>query len=110
MADLEHLANYVSAILGVSSSRIAYLENSNQETWFDQGFTVTAEEKTYAFDDGALIKRLAEQDNFPSDAVCAECWIGYEVVRQPLDKTVSPSHISFNNACREAYWLRYFSG
>ncbi|NBF11889.1 hypothetical protein [Pseudomonas sp. Fl4BN1] len=109
MAHLDHLANYVSAILGLSSSRIGSLEKSNQETWLDQGFTVTAEEKTYAFDDGALIKRLAEQDNFPSDAVCAECWISYEVVRQPLDKMVSPSHISFNNACREAYWLRYFS-
>ncbi|CAI8904006.1 HIPIP domain-containing protein [Pseudomonas donghuensis] len=108
MAHLDHLANYVSAILGLSSPRIAHLEHSNQETWLDQGFTVSAEEHIYAFDDGALIKRLAEQDNFPSDAACAECWISYEIVRQPLDKTVSPCHISFNSACREAYWLRYF--
>lgn len=109
MTHMDHLVNYVNAILGFSSPRTAYLENSNQDTWLDQGYTVTAEEKTYAFDDGAIIKRLAEQDEYPSDAACAECWIHYEVIRQPFDKTVSPCHISFNNECREAYWQRYFS-
>lgn len=108
MAHQDHLANYVSAILGGSSPRSAHLESAHQETWLDQGYTVTAEEKIYAFDDGAMIKRLVEQDNFPSDAVCAECWICYEVVRQPLDKVINPCHISFNNECREAYWLKYF--
>lgn len=109
MTHINHLVNYVNAILGFSSPRTAHLESSNQETWFDQGYAVTAEEKTYAFDDGALIKRTAEQDDYPSDAACAECWIFYEVVRQPLDKAVSPCHVSFNSACREAYWQRYFS-
>lgn len=108
MASMDHLVNYVSAILGETSPRTVQLESSNQETWLDQGFTVIAEQKIYAFDDGALVKRLMEQDNFPSEAVCAECWISYEVLRQPGDRTISPSHISFNNACREAYWHRYF--
>ncbi|MDH0648917.1 hypothetical protein N5D48_15700 [Pseudomonas sp. GD03858] len=109
MAHLDHLANYVSAILGLCSKRSAHLERSNQETWIDQDVTVIAEENTYAFDDGTLIRRLAEQDNFPSDGVCAESWISYEVIRQPRDTMVSPTHISFTNPCREAYWLRYFS-
>ncbi|MDH0303639.1 MULTISPECIES: hypothetical protein [unclassified Pseudomonas] len=109
MTQLDHLANYVSAILGLCSPRAAHLERSHQETWLDQGFTVTAEEKTYAFDDGTLIKRLAEQDNFPCDGGCAECWISYQVIRQPRGAVVSPTHISFTNPCREAYWLRYFS-
>ncbi|WP_025129961.1 hypothetical protein [Pseudomonas sp. PH1b] len=109
MAQPDHLANYVSAILGLSSLHSAHLQSANQESWSDQGFIVTAEEKIYAFDDGALIKRLAEQDSFPSDALCAECWISYEVLRQPRHATVNPTHISFTNECREAYWLRYFS-
>ncbi|NIF19651.1 hypothetical protein [Pantoea sp. Cy-639] len=108
MTQPDHLAHYVSAILGHASLRTARVEAANEQTWFDQGCRVTAEEKIYAFDDGALVKRLAEQDDFPDDAVCAECWISYEVLRQPHGKVVTPCRVSFNNACREAYWLRYF--
>ncbi|MCU7647078.1 hypothetical protein [Pseudomonas piscis] len=109
MAHPDHLVNYVNAIQGAASARTAQLESSSQDSWSEQDCTVTAEQQTFAFDDGALIKRLVEQDDYPSDLACAECWITYEVVRQPGDKTISPAHVSFNNACREAYWQRYFS-
>ncbi|QXI40674.1 hypothetical protein [Pseudomonas xantholysinigenes] len=109
MAHSDHLAAYVGAILGAASTPSAHVLRSTRESWQEQDFTVTAEETTYSFDDGTIIKCLAEQDSAPSDALCAECWISYEVLAQPRDRTISPGRISFTNACRQAHWLRYFS-
>ena len=109
MAHTNHLVNYVNAILGFPRLAPRIFKVRIKKLGSTRDTPVTAEEKTYAFDDGALIKRTAKQDDYPSDAACAECCIFYEVVRQPLDKAVSPCHVSFNSACREAYWQRYFS-
>lgn len=106
---MDHLVNYVNAILDAPSPRRARLDSSSRDSWTDQGYMVTAEQRTYVFDDGAMIKRMTEQDDYPAEAACAECWIRYEVIRQPATGTIHPGHISFNNACREAFWRRYFS-
>ncbi|PTU68749.1 MULTISPECIES: hypothetical protein [Chromobacterium] len=108
---MNHLVNYVNAILDAPSPRRARLDGSSRDSWTDQGYTVVAEQSTYVFDDGAVIQRTTEQDDYPAEAACAECWIRYEVVRQPsgdTGDTIQPGHISFNNACREAFWRRYF--
>ncbi|NHR05712.1 hypothetical protein HA052_10925 [Chromobacterium haemolyticum] len=106
---MNHLVNYVNAILNAPSPRRARLDGSSRNRWTDQGYTVVAEQSTYVFDDGAMIQRTTEQDDYPAEAACAECWIRYEVVRQPPGDAIQPGHICFNNACREAFWRRYFS-
>lgn len=72
----------------------------------DQGFEVSKEETIYRFDNGVAIRRCVEQDQFPTELACAECWICYEVV-EPVPVAVSPARKTFENACREAFWLKY---
>lgn len=106
---MSHLVNYVNAIQGSPSPRRARLQSSSRNSWTDQGHTVVSEQQAYVFDDGAIVTRMTEQDDFPSEAACTECWIRYEVTRQAPGAPIHPTQVSFNNACREAYWRRYFA-
>lgn len=105
---MEQLVSYVSAIHGLGSPVRIRRRERTAERWEDQGFEVRKEITTYLFDNGVVIRRTVEQDDFPSDLACAECWICYEVVeRGQLPALPAPTRLVFNNACRESFWLAY---
>lgn len=103
---MQHLSNYVAAIQGRASPVAVVKQASTEESWPDQGFTVTRRSTTFWFDNGVVLQRVVEQDDFPSDLACAECWIDYQVV-SAADLDVQPVQKSFDNTCRESFWLAY---
>ena len=104
---MNKLATYVGAIHGRPGAVTITEQAVATERWLDQGFEVVQEETVYRFSNGVVIRRQIEQDQFPSELACAECWISYEVMEQPPALAIQPVHKSFDNACREAYWLNY---
>ena len=104
---MNKLATYVGAIHGRPVAVTITEQSVATERWLDQGFEVVQEETVYRFSNGVVIRRQIEQDQFPSELTCAECWISYEVMEQPPALAIQPAHKSFDNACREAYWLNY---
>jgi hypothetical protein len=105
---MKKLATYVAAIHRQASPLTISHEEVERTSWPDQGFEVTKEVTDYHFDNGAVIRRTVEQDNFPSDAACAECWISYEVRSAGnVVADISPARKVFENACRESFWLAY---
>lgn len=108
LAALAHLAAYVSAIHQQSSPAVILGQDSISETWQDQGCTVSKSTTTYRFANGVVIRRTLEQDDFPSEQACAECWITYEVLAAgDLAERPTPVRQVFANACRETFWLAY---
>ncbi|SDH99293.1 hypothetical protein [Paraburkholderia phenazinium] len=106
---MDKLVTYVSAIHGHVSPVAILKQTVQRDSWSDQGFDVQKEETRYTFDNGVVIRRVVEQDQFPTELVCAECWISYEVIEQPSGSRVSPAKKNFDNACREAFWLKYYA-
>ncbi|GGP17702.1 hypothetical protein [Silvimonas iriomotensis] len=107
---MSHLVDYINAMHGArATAKIVHTETT-MESWLDDGYEVTRQDITCTFDNGVVIRRQLEQDQFPTDLACAECWISYEVLQQPASQSaVTPARISFDNACREQFWRRYFS-
>lgn len=108
-AILEKLSTYVAAILRHPGPLAVASETVVEKTsWMDQGFEVCREVIRYHFDHGAIIERTVERDAFPSEAACAECWITYEVITSGNAGTpIEPARKTFDNACRESFWLAY---
>lgn len=105
---MENLFTYAGAILQRTASSAIVGRSVETSSWLDQGFEVRREATTYRFDNGVAILRTVEQDAFPGTAACAECWISYEVLSDGrLDNPVSPRRKTFENACRESFWLSY---
>ncbi|MBS0355922.1 MAG: hypothetical protein JSR83_18710 [Proteobacteria bacterium] len=101
---------YVSAILDKPSPLVISGTTVERSSWLDQGFEVTKEVTDYAFNNGAVIRRTVEQDNFPCESACAEVWITYEVISSgDVALGISPQCKTFENACRESFWLAYHS-
>lgn len=107
MTDAELVA-YVSAIHQLSSPMQIVRQEATHTYWLDQGFTVNKTETTYWFANGAVIRQTIEQDDFPTEQACMECWIDYQVL-SPSDAApiITPQHQGFSNACREQFWLKY---
>lgn len=107
---MDKLVSYVSAILGQPSPVSIRQCSVRHESWHDQGVEVQREEALYVFDNGAVVRRATERDRAPDAGLaCAEEWIDYEVVEHPPRHPVQPRRQGFDNACREAFWLRYHS-
>ncbi|TKC87968.1 hypothetical protein FAZ69_17065 [Trinickia terrae] len=106
---MDKLATYVGAIHGQPSAVKIVGVETKRESWSDQGFDVDRQETVYSFDNGVVIRRVVELDDFPADLACAECWINYDVIEHGRGRTVSPSSKSFDNACRETFWLKFHS-
>ncbi len=105
---MEKLFDYVAAIRGQASSLTISGMTVEKSSWQDQGFEVCKEVSEYRFDNGAIIRRTVERDNFPSEAACAEQWITYEVISKGnAVADISPARKVFENACRETFWLAY---
>lgn len=106
---METLSPYVAAILRHPSPLTVANETVVEKiSWMDQGFEVVRDVTRYYFDDGVVIDRMVEQDNCPSQLACAECWITYEVLSHGnAGIGIEPAMKTFDNACREAFWLAY---
>lgn len=105
---MHRLSTYVGAILGQAGAVRIVSREQGEECWQDQGFSVSKQIWLYGFDNGVLIRRTVEQDDFPCGQACAECWICYEVLSPgSLESPPRPARQTFSNACREAFWLKY---
>lgn len=108
MNPAEKLVTYVAAIHRQRTAIAISGTTVEQSSWDDQGFVVTREIADYRFENGVVIRRTTEQDNFPDEMACAECWISYEVVSTgPALDGISPARKVFENRCRESFWLAY---
>ena len=108
MNKLSQLFTYVCAIHQKPGAAVISSQCVDYASWQDQGFEVRQEVKTYYFDNGVIIRRTLEQDAFPDDLACAECWITYEVLSGGTDLLhVEPSRQVFDSVCRESFWLAY---
>jgi hypothetical protein len=104
----EKLCAYVAAIHCRQSPVAISGRTVEKSSWDDQGFVVSKEVIDYQFENGVVIRRTVEQDNFPGEMACAECWITYEVRSTgPSPNGISPARKVFENACRESFWLAY---
>ncbi|HEY8099218.1 MAG TPA: hypothetical protein VIF82_00545 [Burkholderiaceae bacterium] len=105
---MNDLASYASAILQEANRASILRRETTNENWWDQGFEVHKEQTTYWFADGTVIRRTVEQDTFPDDLACAESWITYEVVQNGTPHAaIEPMRKTFDNSCREAFWMRF---
>lgn len=105
---MKTLATYVGAIHNRPGTLSYTCETVAKSCREEQGFEVCEEITMYRFSDGVIIRRTVEQDKFPSDAACAECWIIYEVVSYGDSGIgIDPPRKVFENACRESFWLTY---
>lgn len=100
------LASYVKAIHAFPDGQGVVLESEQRTSWPDQGFEVVRETRVFRFADGVRIEQEVEQDDFPSGLACAECWIRYEVLTD-AGFAIEPPKKTFDNHCREAYWLAW---
>jgi len=104
---MENLFTYVSAIFQRKSLVVIECLYTETLSWQEQGFDVHKEAVTYYFNNGVIVRRTLEQDSFPSQAACAECWIIYEVLSNGTSAfAVTPSHKTFDSTCRESFWLK----
>lgn len=106
---MKQLAQYVNAIVNPGHEPAPSSHLVEKTSWEDQGFEVTKEIKLHSFADGVVIRCTIEQDNFPSELACAECWITYEVVSNGSGGAINPSRKVFENECRQAFWLSYYA-
>lgn len=105
---MERLYTYVAAILRRASLLAISDMTTERSCWQEQGFDISKEVTDYRFENGVVIRRIVEQDNFPSAAACAEMWITYEVISKGnVETDISPARKVFENACRESFWLSY---
>ncbi len=109
---MSHLSKYVEAILHPELNCDYVIDDvkTRVKQWNEDEVEVTQEISTYHFTNGAVIKRVVEQNHEPVELEnCAEGWIMYMVMQQNQTlPDIRPKRIQFNSSCREAFWLRYF--
>lgn len=106
--NMSSLATYVAAIHQRTEVLRFVLETVEKSRWQDQGFEVSREVVDYHFSNGVVVRRTVEQDDFPTDATCSECWIIYEVMSNgDFGVEIHPRRQMFQNICRELFWLAY---
>lgn len=105
---MNELLTYISAIFDLPSAATIARRSSEQSCWQEDGFEVRQEVATYYFSNGVVVRRTSEQDSFPSQAACAECWISYDVPSNgQASILVAPDSRRFDSTCREAFWLKF---
>ena len=107
---MNDLLTYIGAIFKLPSQAVIERRDIAQSSWQEDGFEVRQEVATYYFSNVVVVRRTSEEDSFPSQAACAECWITYEVPsngQAPVE--VQPAIRRFDSPCREAFWLKFHS-
>ncbi len=110
------LFTYIKAIHNqVSEDAIVNIvdKESKSDAYIDVGvdggidgeIEVSEYEATYHYDNGVMIRHKVERDNAPSELLCEECWISYEVL-DSAGQAIKPVRKTFHNSCQEAFWLK----
>ncbi|QLF93947.1 hypothetical protein HW090_12365 [Pseudomonas sp. ABC1] len=102
---MDTLFLYACAIHGQASPCSITESHEVRSSWQDDDCLTLSAAITYHFADGAVIRRTVEQDEWPDDNACGECWITYEVLQHADAAPIQPPHRHFDNACRERRWL-----
>ncbi|WP_052942344.1 hypothetical protein [Chromobacterium violaceum] len=105
----EPLAGYARAIMGGAGAERIVGREERRDSWREADCEVSLQERVYRFDNGVAIRRSIEVDDYPSELACAESWITYEVLELGSSPGIEPMSKSFDNGCREVFWLRYHS-
>ena len=105
---MNNLFTYVRAIASEPQDSLITSSTNTDLSYQDDGIKVECTERCFNFANGAVIKQTVELEVIaaPSDAVCPECWINYEVVSEPQGFTISPQRKVFINKCQESFWLK----
>lgn len=99
------LFSYIKAIHNQPTSVKIIDESIKTYNYTDDDIEICEQEKTYYFHNGVIIRYLSEQDNAPSELLCAECWISYEVL-DARQLPIKPLRKSFHNHCQESFWMK----
>lgn len=103
---MNQLFTYIEAINGVDEKVRIVNKVITNNSYNDQGITVTSFESLLSFSNGVILKHCIEFDELPpSSEVCAEYWISYEVIDSSTE-SVSPMKKTFINKCQESFWLK----
>ena len=102
---MNQLITYIKAIhQRPAPTTITRQQHERYSEQDESGTLIRHQQTTYWFANGVVISRQTEQDDAPSEQVCAECWISYQVITSPIP--VTPPRKLFHNPCQEAFWLQ----
>ncbi len=77
---MNNLFTYIKAIHGQETNALIAKEHMRNNSYTDGGIEINEMVTTYYFDNEVVIRYKIEQDNVPSEQLCEECWISYEVL------------------------------
>lgn len=102
---MNQLITYIKAIHQQASPATITRQQSEHYSEHDESGTVIRHQiTTYWFANDVVIRHQTEQDEAPSELICAECWISYRVIASPIP--ITPSSKLFHNHCQERFWLK----
>lgn len=104
---MTRLAHYLMAMKtpAYDGSVTVVAREQYDRSYQDQEVHVIYVESLVRFNDGALIRCSEELDQVESEALCAECWLTYQVVEHP-ETPIEPAAKHFTNRCQQAFWLK----
>lgn len=95
---MNQLISYIRAIHRQASPVTLTRQESEHYSEHDESGTVIRHQITTSwFANGVAIRQQTEQDEAPSQQLCAECWISYRVIASPIP--ITPASKLFHNHC-----------
>ncbi len=83
---------------------LTHQESEHYSEHDESGTVIQHQITTSWFANGVVIRQQTEQDEAPSQQLCAECWISYRVIASPIP--ITPARKLFHNHCQEQFWLK----
>lgn len=102
---MNNLFTYIKAIHGHETNALIANEHMRKNSYTDDGVEINEMETTYYYDNGVVIRYKIERDNVPTEQLCEECWISYEVLDSGPQQ-ITPVRKIFYNSCQESFWLK----
>lgn len=102
---MHSLITYINTIHQHKTAVTIIDKSTKTNSYIDDEIEVNETETTYYFDNGVKILHKREQDNAPSEQLCEECWISYEVLESGQQQ-ITPLRKTFCNSCQEAFWRK----
>ena len=102
---MNSLVTYINAIRRQPGAVEITDQLTRTSRYQDDESEIVEEETTYRFANGVVIRHTIEQDSAPSDLICEECWISYEVL-DAAELQISPPRKLFHNRCQQDFWLK----
>ncbi len=105
---MNNLFSYITLIKNSPDSKLIVDRVFTEETVEDDWSITQYSEQIVTFQNGVVIKQTMENDLEASDTdmACEECFIDYEVLKEPETCSVMPKSKNFINQCQEEFWLK----